>query len=346
MADHYKRYSLLDFGESMLPDASPRAARYERGLSEMVTEACPDIRSLMGSPLPTRKMALQVQRDLGSDGAATAGGNLMPVGILATVEAARPPLVFEHLGARILTITSEKNTSLPTLTVEVSGGWVNEFAPAPSFSQLTIKSAALSAKQASARVGYSRRLRASSPDGAAFEASVLREVSRAVRQVLENGLINGTGYSGEPQGIVNTTGRQTKSFAGSVPTLSELVDMFELLGQADADLSTSAWLLHPSMVASLLETQHGTNTDTIMRVTGPREWLLLGLPVQVSTQVPSGSVVLADWSKVTVCNFGPSQVLVDGFSGGKSIRGDVELIVSNFVDIALAEVDNLVIGSA
>ena len=231
MADHYKRYSLLDFGESMLPDASPRAARYERGLSEMVTEACPDIRSRMGSPLPTRKMALQVQRDLGSDGVATAGGNLMPVGILATVEAARPPLVFEHLGARILTITSEKNTSLPTLTVEVSGGWVNEFAPAPSFSQLTIKSAALSAKQASARVGYSRRLRASSPDGAAFEASGLREVSRAVRQVLENGLINGTGYSGEPQGIVNTTGRQTKSFAGSVPTLSELVDMFELLGR-------------------------------------------------------------------------------------------------------------------
>ena len=49
---------------------------------------------------------------------------------------------------------------------------------------------------------------------------------------------------------------------------------------------------------------------------------------------------------MTVCNFGPSQVLVDGFSGGKSIRGDVELIVSNFVDIALAEVDNLVIGSA
>ena len=66
------------------------------------------------------------------------------------------------------------------------------------------------------------------------------------------------------------------------------------------------------------------------------------LPVQVTTQVPNGSVVLADWSKVTVCNFVPSQVLVDGFSFGKSIRGDVELIVSNFVDIALAEVDNLV----
>ena len=42
----------------------------------------------------------------------------------------------------------------------------------------------------------------------------------AYPQVLEHGLINGTGYSGEPQGIVNTTGRQTKSFAGSVPTLS------------------------------------------------------------------------------------------------------------------------------
>ena len=223
---------------------------------------------------------------------------------------------------------------------------MNEFAPAPSFSQLTIKSAALAVKQASARVGYFRRLRASSPDSAAFEASDLRKVSRAVRQVLVHGLINGTGYSNESQGIVNTTGRQTKTLAGSVHTLSELVDMFELLCQADAHLVTSAWLLHRSMVATLLESQHGTNTDTIMRVTGPREWLLLGLPVQVSTQVPSGSVVLADWSKVTVCNFVPSHVLVDGFSVGKSIRGDVELIVSNFVDIALAEVDNLVIGSA
>ena len=66
----------------------------------------------------------------------------------------------------------------------------------------------------------------------------------------------------------------------------------------------------------------------------------------MSTQVPSGSVVLADWSKVSVCNFGSSQVLVDGFSGGKVIRGDVELIVSNFVDIALDELDNLVIGAA
>ena len=67
---------------------------------------------------------------------------------------------------------------------------------------------------------------------------------------------------------------------------------------------------------------------------------------QVSTQVPSGSVVLADWSKVTVCNFGPSQALADGFSGGKSTRGDVELIVSNFVDLALSEADNVVVGSA
>ena len=345
MADHYKEYSFLDFCESMLPNASPRLARYERGLSEMVSQAYPDLRSRQGSPLPTRQMALQAQRDLGADGVATAGGNLMPVGILATVEAARPPLVFDRLGARIITINSEKNTSLPTFAGQVSGGWISEFETTPSM-PLTIKSATLSAKQASARVGYSRRLRASSPDGAAFEASVLREVRRAVRQVVEFGLIQGTGGSGQPQGIVNTTGRQTKSFASAVPTLAELVDMFELLGQADADLSSSAWLLHPSMVASLLETQHGTNTDTIMRVTGPREWLLLGLPVAVSTQCPSGSVVLADWSKVTVANFGPSQALADGFSGGKSTRGDVELIVSNFVDLALSEADNVVVGSS
>ena len=76
----------------------------------------------MGSPLPTRKMALQAQPNLGSDGLATAGGNLMPVGILATLEAARPQLFFERLGARILTINSEKNTSLLTFLGEFPVG--------------------------------------------------------------------------------------------------------------------------------------------------------------------------------------------------------------------------------
>ena len=100
MAEHYKEFSFLDFCESMLPNASPRLARYERGLSEMVSQTYPDLRSRQGSPLPTRQMAIQAQRDLGADGVATAGGNLMPVALLNRgVELARQidPIPFHEL---------------------------------------------------------------------------------------------------------------------------------------------------------------------------------------------------------------------------------------------------------
>jgi HK97 family phage major capsid protein len=337
-----KTYRLLDLADGLGRGASVEVGVFERGVGELLAQRAPLIRARGGVPLPTRALA----RDLMA-GTATAGGNIVGVGLLPVAQAARPQLVLEQLGAQVLELEAVGEATLPRWSGALGTGvWIAENAPAPSFSPLGVASAQLSAKQAAARIAYSRRLAAGVSDRGAFEAALLREVRRAVAQVVEAGLLAGTGSSGQPLGLLNTPGRQTKTFGGAVPSQAELADMLELLAGADADLNSSGWLLHPADAAALLKTLISANGgETVLQAIGSREWLLLGLPVAMSRNVPEGSVLLADWARLEVAYFGPPVLLVDPFSGGKSMTGATELHVANFVDCAMSEPDCLVVGS-
>lgn len=334
-------FSIFDLAESQRRGAQPGLAKYERGVCELVAQAFPDCRARAGVPLPTPGMV----RDL-EVGVATAGGNLAGNALMATAEAARPELVFDALGARRVELSGVAQASLPTWTGAPSSVWIAEEGGASSsFSALATKSLLLSPKQAAGHVAYSRRLAAGSPDRRILEASVTAELQRAVRTVMEQGLISGTGAQGQPLGLTGTPGKQVKSFAGALPTYAELCDMVELLADADHDLSAAAWLMHPSDMAGLLQTQVTSGGgDTVVSYAGGR-YRAAGLPVLSTTNCPEGKVFLADWSRYTVATFGPSMLLVDPYSSGKSITGETELHVISFVDAGWTEVDALVVGA-
>lgn len=337
-----KTYRLLDLAEGLGRGAPAGAGVLERGVGELLAQRSPLIRARGGCPLPDRALA----RDLMA-GTATAGGNIVGVGLLPVAQAARPQLVLEQLGALVLELEAVGEATLPRWSGELGTGvWIAENAPAPSFAALTVASAQLVPKQAAARIAYSRRLASGVSDRGALEAALLREVRRAVAEVVEAGLLSGTGSNGQPLGLINTPGRQSKTFAGAVPTQAEAADMLELLADADGDLSSSGWLLHPADAAALLKTLvNASGGETVLQVIGSREWLLLGLPVAMSRNVPQGSVLLADWARFEVAYFGPPVLLVDPFSGGKSMTGATEVHVANFVDSAFSEPSCLVVGS-
>lgn len=342
MKNAYKtHFSIFDLAESQMRGAKPGLAKYERSICELAAQEFPDCKARAGVPLPTPGMV----RDL-EVGIPTAGGNLAVSSLLATAQAARPRLVFDELNVRRVELRSVAEVSLPTFTGDPTNVWIaDEGGASTSFSGLAVKTMQLTPKQAASRVAYSRRLAAGSPDRRTLEASITAELQRAVRTVQEQGLLIGTGSQGQPLGLINTPGVSSKTFASALPTHSELVDMVEALADADHDLSAAAFVMHPSDMAGLLKTQVTSGGgDTVVSFSGGR-YRVAGLPVVATRNLTEGKVLLADWSRYVIGDFGPNMLLVDPYSGSKSITGQVELHLISFIDGGLSEADAVVVGS-
>ena len=137
------------------------------------------------------------------------------------------------------------------------------------------------------------------------------------------------------------------SFAAALPTFSEVLQVVEALGDANGDLGAASWILHPSDAAALAEQQVVANTgQMIIQPIGIRQWAMAGLPMFLSTNVPEGKLILLDPIAAKIVNFGPPQLIADPFSGSNSVTGATSIVVSNYTDLAVAEPELVVVGSA
>lgn len=330
-------FDIFALVESQRRGADPSLAKRERGILEVLAQNNPEVRTRGGVPLPTQTQARDLQLST-----ATSGGNLGNSALLDVAGAARPATVLERLGAPVVQLRQAAEGALPVLAGTPSGMWISaEGGAIPQFDP-TINSALLTAHEASVRLSYSRRLAAMSEDRAALQADLLRELGQIMASTLEEGFIKGTGSEGQPLGLLNVTGRQTKSFAGATPTWAELTAMLEQLGDADARLESAAWLLHPSTAADLMATEKSSGSGQyVLEYDGG--YRIAGRPVGITSTITEDTVLLADMSKLRLVFFAAPQLLVDRYS--HSTTGAVQLVVSNYTDIAVTSGPMIVVGS-
>ena len=310
--------------------------KYEAGLAELAASKYGAVQ-LRGQALPHNGLV----RDLGL-ATATGGGNLAATELAAVAAATRPALVLDQLGAERVEVSGVAQLDLPRFDGGV-GGWISEGEPASSLST-TVQSASATARCAAARLGLSRKVRNQArPD---TEAAILAEIARAVQNTIEQGFIAGSGSNNEPNGLVNTAGIGTKTFISATPTWSELVDMGEVFCNADGDFTRAAWLLSPSMAAALLLRLIDGNGGELVVTYSEGRHRIAGIPLAVSSNVPSTKVVLADFSTVQQVYFGAPQIIDDRYSAGKGISGASEVIVMNFCDVLVKNPALIVVGSA
>ncbi|MCF8139586.1 MAG: phage major capsid protein [Cyanobium usitatum Tobar12.5m-G36] len=309
---------------------------YELGLAELAARKYGAVQP-RGQALPHNALV----RDLGL-ATATGGGNLAATELAAVAAATRPLLVLDQLGAQRLEVSGVAQLDLPRFDGGV-GSWISEGDPASSLST-TVQSASAVARCAAARLGLSRKVRnGSRPD---TEAAILAEIQRAVTNTIEQGFIQGTGSNSQPVGIVNVPGIGSKTFISATPTWSELVDMGELLCNADGDFTRAAWLLHPSMAAALLLRLIDGNGGELVVTYSDGRHRIAGIPLAISSNVPETKVILADFSTVQQVFFGAPQIIDDRFSAGKSISGASEIVVMNFCDVVARDPGLIVVGAA
>jgi len=308
---------------------------YETGLAQLSASKYGSVQ-LRGQALPHAPLL----RDLAL-ATATGGGNLATTELAVVAAATRPLLVLDRLGAQRLEVSGAAQLDLPRFDGGV-GGWISEGEPASSLS-LSVQSASATAHCAAARLGLTRRVRnGSRPD---TEAAILAEIERAVSNTIELGFVAGSGSNNEPVGLVNVDGIGSKTFAGLTPTWIELIDMLELLAAANADLSRASWLVDPEMAAALMKLQVDADGGELAVVWADGAHRIAGIPLALSTNVPEGKVILAQFDTVQTVYFGAPQIIDDRFSNGKAISGASEIIVINFCDVVVRDPGLIVVGA-
>ena len=120
--------------------------------------------------------------------------------------------------------------------------------------------------------------------------------------------------------------------------------MLELAADADVDPYKLVWLLHPSMAANLRRSEISAGSGELVLNFIGDTFLLHGVPVLMTTNVPEGKVLLFDPSYSRIVYLGAAQIIVDPFRG--AVSGVTHVQVLNAMDFVCTHQSSLCIGSA
>lgn len=293
------------------------------------------------------------RRDL-NVGTPTAGGNLVPVDYLngSFIGLLRNSMACSALGVRFLAGLNG-NVAIPRQTGGAVGYWVGEGSSATA-SQASFDQVSLTPKSASINTAYTRKmLLQASPD---VEAMVREDLILRMAETIENVIINGSGTSPEPRGILNLSGL-AKVFAGGAPLNTtnangaaliwdDIVNLETAVATANAAIGSQGYLVNTKGRGKMKRTQKftGTNGDPIWE----RDNSLNGYPVGVTNLVPSNgtknagtnlsSVIFGNFADVIVGMWGGLDLTVDGITNAHT--GSVRVIAFQDVDVAVRHVES------
>ena len=250
------------------------------------------------------------------------GAQLVGTGLQHLVDALRPAPLLEAMGVQLIS-SNQGSTQVIGIGDGASVGWVADGSgvAAPSIGDtLGITS---KAKTLVSLTEISRQMLVQTTDQAS-ELLLVRDLMRGVRDGLEAAAFSGTGSSGQPTGVINTSGVNSTTYAGSSPTRAELLSQLDDLATDGVDLPAVHWCVSPSMAVLL----HSVVDAASRPIYDGRT--MFGLPVHVSSNVPSGKVLVGDWRQMVLPMWGRVEV-----SQSQSVRPDA---TERFRCIALADI--------
>lgn len=132
--------------------------------------------------------------------------------------------------------------------------------------------------------------------GSALQTALVRRVALA----LDAAFINGSGADDTITGILNVPGVDTSLSGIGSPTVDDLHDAVGVALANDAQPNT--WIMNPSTFIKLRKTKE-TGTGAYILQPDPQvanRFVLVGIPVAVSTQVPASKAILMDSRQVAI----------------------------------------------
>jgi HK97 family phage major capsid protein/HK97 family phage prohead protease len=251
---------------------------------------------------------------------ATTGGNLVATDLLADdfIEFLRNNAVMLQLGVRTMP-GLVGNVAIPRRSGVASTYYLSTQTTAITQSESTFDQVTMSPKNLAALSKYSRQTLLQGTPG--IEELVRRDLTDGINLAIDLGILNGSGSSGQPTGILQTSGIGSVAMGtnGGAVTLEKVVDLESAVLQVNGAVNPNsvAYLTNYKVLAALKKLRAGGsttgdgpflfNTDMAGLGRGPTPANLNGYPLAVSNQVPSN---LTKGSSSGVC----SALLMGDFS--------------------------------
>lgn len=243
-------------------------------------------------------------------------------------------------GARILN-GLQSDVKIPKKATASSAAWLasegaNVAESEPTFSQIS-----LTPKDLGAFTEVTRRMIAQSTLD--IEALIRDDLAQAIALAMDLAALSGSGSSGQPTGIKNTSGINTVDFGTApdvVPTFAQVVEMETKLGEDNALRGSLAYIIPASMYGALKTVEKASNTAQFVVEPGGT---MNGYRTIVSNQCAAGDLYFGNFDDLLVGMWGGLDVLVDPYTNSKS--GTILIRAIQTMDVAVRHAVSFCLGN-
>ena len=231
-------------------------------------------------------------------------------------------------GATMLT-GLKGDVKIPRKSAASTAGWISSEGGAASESEPTFGQVTMSPKTLGAFTDITRlMMMQSSLD---IEALIRNDLATGLALAIDNGGLQGSGSSGQPTGIKNTSGiNAPTAFAAATPTFAEVVAMETAVAEDNALLGNLAYILPASMFGALKTTKKDAGSGEFVVEPGGT---INGYRAIVSNQVTAGDLYFGNFADLLIGLYGGLDITVDPYTASTS--GTVRIVALQTCDVAV-----------
>jgi HK97 family phage major capsid protein len=231
-------------------------------------------------------------------------------------------------GARTLNGLSG-DVRIPKKTAAASAAWIASEGGAASESEMTVGNIAMTPKTLGAFTDVTRQLMIQSSMD--VESLIRDDLATAIALAIDLAGLEGSGSSGQPTGILNTSGiNSVTNFAAANPTFAEVVTLETALAEDNALMGNLAYILPAAMYGALKTTEKASGTAQFVVEPGGT---INGHRAIVSNQGTAGNLYFGNFSDLLVGFFGGLDLVVDPYTA--STTGTVRVVALQSMDVAV-----------
>lgn len=203
------------------------------------------------------------------------------------------------------------NITIPRMTAGGTAYWLGDENTAITESQATLGQVSLTPKNVAALTEITHQLIQQSDPS--VEQMVMNDLAQVLALAVDVACLRGSGGSGQPQGIVGTSG--VGSFdTDSTNTYSDVLDAQVDVAAANALRPGCAYVADPASAALLLARSRFASTDTPVWDGNLLAGTMAGFPAKATNQMSANTMLFGWWPSIIVAEWGMLELAVNPFS--------------------------------
>ncbi len=220
------------------------------------------------------------------------------------------------------------DVKIPKKTSAATAAFISAEGGASGESEMVIGSVTMSPKTVGVHTDVTRQLMLQS--SLDVENLIRDDLAKSMAIAIDDGALEGSGSSGNPTGITNTSGINTVSLSSAAaPTFAEMVSIETAVAVDNALVGDLAYIINPTNYGTLKTTAKDSGSGLFVAENG----MVNGYPVVISNQITANNYVFGNFNDLLIGFFGGLDITVDPYSNSTS--GTVRIVALQSVDVAV-----------